>query len=97
MADARAKVAEEAQLADDEARFVGYEVFLEEVFADEVLIEETRSVTKPRPTQESVVGDSNSVEPSISSNNSGEGMGSERGRGKGSGRATILIPFAPLR
>ncbi|KAK9157789.1 hypothetical protein Scep_004363 [Stephania cephalantha] len=73
MADARAKTAKEAQSTADNAHFVGHEVFLEEVLADEVLVEETRSVTEPRPTQESVVGDSNSIELSLSSNSGGEG------------------------
>ncbi|KAK9127562.1 hypothetical protein Syun_016359 [Stephania yunnanensis] len=46
MVDARAKAAEEAQSIFDDAHFVGREVFLEEVLADEVLVKETSLIFK---------------------------------------------------
>ncbi|KAK9143525.1 hypothetical protein Syun_012925 [Stephania yunnanensis] len=91
MADARAKAVEEAQSAVDDACSVVYEVFVEEVLTDKVLVEKTRSVIEP------VVSDSNFVEPSLSSNSIGRGRGSRRERGKGRGGTTTSTPFAPLR
>ncbi|KAK9169575.1 hypothetical protein Syun_001715 [Stephania yunnanensis] len=81
MANARAKATKEVRSADD-AHSIGHEVFFEEVLADEALVEETRLVAEPQPTQESVVGDSNSVEPSLFSNSGGSG-GVVGGEGKG--------------